>query len=171
MKNIVKFLAVFALFASTQVFAQTARPTQESLNKLFEVTHLQAMLPRVQAQMDSMMNNMMQDSLKGKSITPEQQKALDAFRAKVIKIQKDEMNWEALEPRISEIYQNTLSQADVDGITAFYQSPAGQSYVKKMPEISQQTMTMMQSMMGPILKKIEAAGTELKLDLQRIDQK
>jgi len=171
MKNMIKFAVLLAMFASSAVFAQTGKPTQESLNKLFELTEVRAMLPNLQLQMDGMMNNMMQDMLKGKSVTPEQQKALDAFRAKVLKIQKDEINWESLQPKISEIYQNSLSQEDVDGIIAFYQTPAGQSFIKKMPQVMQQTMQMMQTMMVPMMKKIEAAGVELKLDLQRIEQK
>lgn len=171
MKKIVRLVAVIALFASTQVFAQAIKPTPESITKLFQVTEIEAMLPKVQAQMDSMMNNMMQDSLKGKSITPEQQKALDVFRMKVVKIQKDELNWEILEPKIADIYADTLTQDDVNGITAFYQSPAGQSYVKKMPQLMRQTMLMLQTSMGPMLKKLELAGNELRQDLQRIEQK
>ena len=171
MKNFIKIIALLALCVSSSVFAQAGKPTQESLNKLFELTGVRTMLPSLQEQMDGMMNNMMREMLKGKSVTPEQQKAMDAFRAKVLKIQKDEINWETLQPRISEIYQNTLSQEDVDGIIAFYQTPAGQSFIKKMPQVTLQTMQMMQGIMMPVMKKIEAAGVELKLDLQRIDQK
>ena len=171
MKNIARLFVIVAVFASASVFAQSSKPTQESLNKLFELTDTQAMLPRVQAQMDDMMKNMMQDMLKSKSVTPEQQKALDVFRSKVMKIQKDEITWEAIEPKMSAIYQNSLTQEDVDGIIAFYQTPTGQSFIKKMPEIMQQTMLMMQTTMVPMLKKIEAAGLELRQDLQRIDQK
>jgi len=174
MKNLVKSFVLFAVclfVTSTSAFAQDSKPTQESLNKLFEITDVRGMIPKVQEQMDGMMHNMIQEMLKGKSVTPEQQKALDVFRMKVVKIQKDELDWETLEPKISEIYANTLSQEDVDGITAFYQSPAGQSYMKKMPALIQQTMLVLQSSMVPMLKKIEAAGAELKQDLQRIDQK
>jgi len=171
MKNIAKIFALFLLVTSSTAFAQSTKPTQASLNKLFEITDVRGMIPKVQAQMDGMMNNMIQDMLKGKSVTPEQQKALDVFRMKVVKIQKDELNWESLEPKIFEIYSDTLSQDDVDGITAFYQSPAGQSYMKKMPALLQQTMLVMQTSMVPMLKKIDTAGNELKQDLQRIDQK
>jgi len=171
MKNILKTVLLVTLLAGGSVYAQSSKPTQESLNKLFELTEVNNMIPQLQNQMDGMMNNMMQDMLKGKTVTPEQQKALDVFRGKVMKIQKDEINWEVMQPQISEIYQNTLTQEDVDGITAFYQSPSGRAFVKKMPQVIQQTMMMMQTVMVPMMKKIDAAGLELKLDLQRIDQK
>ncbi len=171
MKNFVNYVLLAILLVSTQSFAQSTKPTPESLAKLFELTEVRTMIPRLQEQLDGMMNNMTQEILKGKSISPEQQKALDVFRTKVVKIQKDEISWETVEPKITEIYQNTLTQDDVNGIIAFYQTPAGQSFVKKMPEIMQQTMMMMQTTMVPMLKKIEAAGIELKQDLQRIEQK
>jgi len=171
MKTFFKLLVIAVVFAGSPCFAQSAHPTQESLNKLFELTSVRGMIPKLQEQMDGMMNGMMQSLLSNKAVTPEQQKALDAFRAKVMKIQAEEVNWETLQPKLSEIYQNALTQEDVDGIIAFYQTPAGQSYVKKMPQIMQQTMLMMQSSMLPLMKKIELAGVELKQDLQRIDQK
>lgn len=171
MKKIIHFVVLFALVVSAQAFAQTSKPSQESLNQLFVLTDVEALIPKLQAQMDSMMATMMQEMLKGRAVTAEQQKALGIFRAKVAQIQKDEINWEALEPKISEIYRANLSQDDVNGIIAFYQTPAGQSFIKKMPQVMQQTMVMMQSSMAPMIKKIDAAGSDLKQDLQRIEQK
>ncbi|PRC94427.1 DUF2059 domain-containing protein [Solimicrobium silvestre] len=166
MKKLFGFIAALTLLASSQVFAQTTKPTQESLQKLFEITEVSSMIPKLQSQLEAAVNHLVQEAMKGKTITPDQQKALDAFRAKIIKIQNDEISWNAMEPRIAEIYGNTLSQADVDGMIAFYQSPAGISFSKKMPEIMQQTMNMMQKMMGPLMEKMGAAQAELAQDLK-----
>lgn len=172
MKKILPFLAAITLFSSAHVFAQTATPpSKESLEKLLALSETHAMIPQMQADLDGMMNSMTQEMLKGKTITPEQQKALDAFRGKVVKIGKDEISWEVLEPRIAEIYGNTLSQEDVDGIIVFYQSPAGQSFIKKMPAVMKQTMLMMQKVSVPMMKKIEAAASELQQDLQNTVKK
>ena len=171
MKKLIHLVVLLSLVVSAQAFAQTTKPSQESLNKLFVITDVEAMIQKLQGQLDGMMNTMMQELIKGRAVTVEQQKALVIFRAKVAQIQKDEINWEVLEPKISEIYHANLSQEDVDGIVAFYQTPAGQSLIKKMPQVMQQTMVMMQSSMVPMIKKIDAAGLELKQDLQRIEQK
>jgi hypothetical protein len=125
------------------------------------------MIPQMQGQLDDIMNSIPKELLKGKNITPEQQKAIDTFRAKVVKISKDEISWEVIEPRVLEIYSGTLSQSDVDGIIAFYQSPAGKSYIKKMPQIMNQTMLMMQKTSVPMMKKIEAASIEFQQDMQK----
>jgi len=160
-----------AVLAITQAHAQSTKPTQASLNKLFELTNADAMIKNAQASTDTILKNMMQGTMNGKAVTPEQQKALDVFRAKIVKIQTDELNWDVLEPKLSDVYANTLTQEEVDGLIAFYQSPVGKSYASKMPLIMQQSMTAMQGILGPMMKKFEAAGVELKLDLQRIDQK
>ena len=170
MKKFIQFCAAATLASliSASAVAQTTKPTKESLEKLFELTEVHAMIPQMQSQLDSMMNTMSQEMLKGKNITPEQQKALDTFRAKVVKIGRDEISWDVIQPRIYEIYSSTLSQSDVDGMIAFYQSPAGQSFIKKMPQIMNQTMVMMQKTSVPLMKKIEAAGNEFQQDMQRL---
>lgn len=174
MKNFFKFVlpvALTSLLVLSSAQAQSSKPSPESLEKLFSLTNADSVFKTAQANTDTILKNMIQSSVGGKSVTAEQQKALDVFRAKVIKIQTDELNWEYMEPKMAEIYSNALTQEDVDGLIAFYQSPAGRAFVTKMPQIMQQTQLTMQSIIVPMMKKIDAAGVELKLDLQRIDQK
>ncbi len=167
MKKLVQFLAVIVLFTCSCAYAQTTPPSKESLDKLFELTEVRAMIPQMQSQLDGMMSNMTQEMLKGKTLTDEQKKSLDVFRDKIIKISKEEISWDAIGPHVAQIYSDTLSQQDVDGMIAFYQSPAGQSFIKKMPQIMTQTMQVMQKISIPMMKKIEAAGNELQTDLQK----
>jgi len=49
-----------------------------------------------------------------------------------------------MDPVLVEIYSNSLSQEDIDGISAFYRSPAGKSYVNKLPVIMQQSTNALQ---------------------------
>jgi hypothetical protein len=57
-------------------------------------------------------------------------------------------------------YSETFSQEEVDGLIAFYQSPAGKAYVEKMPTLLQKTMGQMQQFMGPFVQKAQAASQE-----------
>ena len=47
---------------------------------------------------------------------------------------------------------------------AFYGSPAGQTVIKKMPLVVQNTMTEMQKRMGPFLEKL------IKMEEETIEQ-
>jgi len=127
------------------------------------------MLTAVEAQMDGMMKSMSQQVTKGAPVTPEQQKVQDAFREKIIAIYKQEMTWEKLEPMFIQIYSDTLSQDDVDGMIAFFQSTSGQSYVRKMPAIMQQTMGAMQKLMGPMMVKLQQAGKEMAEEMKKLE--
>lgn len=170
MKNLSYFILFAAMLVCSQAIAQNTKPSPESLQKLFEVTEVRSMLPKIQQQADSMMKNLMQEITAKESFTPDQQKALEAFREKISTIEKEELSWEAIEPRLSEIYANALSQEDVDGIIAFYESAAGRAYIKKMPAIMGQSMRVMQKMMVSMMEKIEAAGRELNQELDQLDK-
>lgn len=170
-----KFLLLTSLLFTTQVFAQTTplagKPTEASIKQVFELSNTRDMLKNIEGQLDGMMKNMMQQVSKGEPVTAEKQKILDKFREKLIAIHKQEMTWEKLEPMFIEIYSNTLSQDDVDGIIVFYKSPAGQSFIKKMPLVMQQTMGMMQKLMVPMMEKVQAAGKEMAEEMQKISTK
>lgn len=170
MKNLTSFILLITALICSPAIAQDTQPSPTSLQKLFEVAEVRSMLPQIRNQVDGMMKNLLQDIAPKESFTPEQQKALEAFREKISAIEKEELSWQAIEPRITEIYANTLSQEEVDGIIAFYQSPAGRAYIKKMPAIMGQTMMTLQKTMVGIMEKIQAAGQELDRELQHTDE-
>ncbi|MFZ6719972.1 DUF2059 domain-containing protein [Undibacterium sp. Ji49W] len=151
--------------------AHAEKPTEASLKELLIATNTQQMLVAVEGQMDGMMKNMMQRVTKDKPLNEQGQKALDKFREKVIAVRKQEMSWDKLEPIFIEIYSKSLTQEDVDGIVAFYKSPAGKSYVSKMPAMMQESMSSMQKLMAPMMDKMMQAGKELDEDLAKANKK
>lgn len=171
MKNTIKLMALALLLSSSQVFAQAGKPSVDSIKEVFALTNSRAMLINVQSQMDGMMKNMMQQSMKDQTINAAQQKVLEKFQAKVIEIQKEELSWDKMEPMFLAIYGNALTQDDVDGMIAFYKSPAGQSFINKMPSIMQQTMISMQKMMGPLMEKMKLASEELSEEMKKTEDK
>jgi uncharacterized protein len=82
------------------------------------------------------------------------QAILDDSRAKLSAIIKDALAWQDLEPRVIEVYQRSLSEDEVKGMIAFYESKAGQAVVRKMPLIQQNLMQLMQERMKTIMPKI-----------------
>ncbi|MFZ6655063.1 DUF2059 domain-containing protein [Undibacterium sp. TJN19] len=151
--------------------AHAEKPSEASLKEMLTLTNTQQVLKSVEAQMDGLMKNMMQKAMKDQPLNEQQQKIMDKFRNKVIAIHKQEMTWEKLEPTFIEIYGNSLSQEDVDGIIAFYKSPAGKSYVSKMPVLIQQSMSSMQKMTAPMMEKIAEAAKEMTAEMQNSTQK
>ena len=71
-----------------------------------------------------------------------------------------------MEPMYLRIYRKSLSQSDVDGMIAFYKTPAGQAVINKMPLILQNTMAEVSQMMGPMMQRAERMQQDLIAELQ-----
>ena len=55
---------------------------------------------------------------------------------------------------------------EIDGMIAFYKTPAGQAVIKKMPALMQQIMAEMPAMMGPLMQKMQPLAQQLAADLK-----
>jgi hypothetical protein len=71
MKKIIA--TIFLLAVTAQVLA--AAPSDASLNELMTITNIKSVLDGTYAQMDQMMDGMVQQSLKGQKVTKAQEKA------------------------------------------------------------------------------------------------
>ena len=73
---------------------------------------------------------------------------------------REEMTWDKLRRLYVQIYQQSFIQEEIDGLIAFYESPAGVAFVEKMPFVMQKSMSIMQSRMAPMIEKMKAAMKE-----------
>lgn len=89
--------------------------------------------------------------------TPEQQAQARQAQAKMMDAIKARMSWEKMRPRYIQLYDDTFSEAEIDGILAFYESPAGRAVLQKMPLLMQKSMSLGM-----------AQGAEVMPELQRI---
>lgn len=152
-----------ALFLSATMLPATAadRPASEaSVKRLIEVTDSKKLIDSVMLQMDSMMKASMKQASADQALTAEQEKVMLETQEKLTGLVKDELKWEALEPMFLDIYQKSFTQKEVDGMLSFYKSPAGQAVIKKMPQVMQTTMQIMQARMSKLLPKIQQITDE-----------
>lgn len=159
-----KLLLCLALAFSAPVFADV--PTDASLKELFAVSDVQASMDQALGQMDSYMQAGIKEGLQGKEITPDMQQKINNNSKKIAQIFKEEMSWDKMEPLFLQIYRKSFSQSDVDGMVQFYKTPAGQSVVKKMPLVMQNSMEVMQQRMAVIMPKIVQATQQTMQEMQ-----
>ena len=159
-----KLLLCLVLAVSTPVFADV--PTDASLKELFAVSDVQASMDQALGQMDSYMQAGIKEGLQGKVITSDMQQKIDDNSKKIAQIFKEEMSWDNMEPLFMQIYRKSFSQSDVDGMIQFYKTPAGQSVVKKMPLVMQNSMEVMQQRMTVIMPKIVQATQQTMQEIQ-----
>ena len=145
---------VFAVFAAQAALAQDAKPSEASVRQLFEVMHSSKLLEAYMTQIDSTVRASMQQALAGQQLNPKQKKILDDMGRQIDSLVKAELNWPAIEPLMIDVYRNTFSQHEVDGMLAFYRSEAGQAVIAKLPTATQQSMTGIQGHAQALTPKI-----------------
>ena len=134
----------------------SASPASEtSIKQLLEVTQARKLIDSIMSQMDNLMQQAVAEAAAGRDIPDSVQKEIDRQRAETIAMMKQLLDWQKLEPIYVRIYQKTFTQPEVDGMLAFYKTPAGVAVITKMPSIMQNTMDETQGMMGPVMEKVQ----------------
>ena len=68
-------------------------------------------------------------------------------------------------------YRASFTQDELDGMMAFYKTPAGIAMTKKMPLVMQNVMGEMQSVMKPMQVKMREIQRETMQELQALPDK
>lgn len=130
-------------------------PAKEAkAEELFTLMHMDRTYGQLMSQLTEQTDQMLKQMLPEEAMTGEQAKQLDAFRAKVNAMVVQQMSWDALKPDYVRLYADTYSAAELDGIIAFYHSPAGQAMLDKTPELMKASSSIAMSHMGQVEPKL-----------------
>ena len=151
--------------------AMAAPASEATIREMFDVTGVRNLVDSSMPQIERVMRSSMKQALGGRELTAEEQKATDAMCTRMTAVVREQMKWETLEPIYIQIYQQSFTQEELEGILAFYKTPAGQALIKKMPVVMQNTMGAMQQMMGPMMGKMQSAVQETVKEIQSQEAK
>jgi uncharacterized protein len=151
--------------------AATNPPSEASIKQLLETAQARKMVDSVMAQTEAFMRQAVQQATQGQQIPPKVQKDIDKRQAELMAILKEMFEWNKLEPMYLRVYQKSFTQQEVDGMIAFYKTPAGQAVINKMPVVMQNTMNEMQQMMGPMMQKIQRMQQDVVAEMKAEGQK
>src|SRR2546423_9198926 len=146
-------------------------PSEASIKQLLSVTEVQKMQDQMLTQMDALMKTAMQQAIHGQKVTADMQKNIDKRSEQMMKFFREELAWNSLEPMYVRVYQKSYTQKEVDDLLAFYQTPTGQSFIKKQPVVSQNMMADMQQRMGPMMQRIERMQQEVLAQIRAGNEK
>lgn len=163
---ILTFCAAVVDAAENPSPAPSAPPTEASIKQLLEVAQAHKLIDSVMAQMENLMQQTIAQATKGQPIPPKIQKDIDQRRAALVAMMKELLDWKKLEPMYVRIYQKTFTQQEVDGMIAFYKTPAGQAVISKMPSAMQNTVDEMQAMMGPVMQKMQQMQQDVVAEMK-----
>lgn len=148
---------LLSLLLSASIACSAAPASTESINTLLTVTKTEALIAGMHGQVDQMMGQALGQMLGGRQLSPEQQRMIDAARREFSIVMKEDLSWSRMRSMYISIYQETFTQEEIDGLIAFYRSPAGAAFVDKMPLVMQKSALAMQARMPQLMEKMKAA--------------
>lgn len=165
MKTILKttlkgWLLVSSLWMVLPVFAADDVPSDALIVQVLEASGAGKTLDALAAQMDNVLDQNIQQALKGHVLTDRENAKLTQARKRVVALLQAELSLEALTPDFLLVYRNTFTRSELDGMLVFYRSPAGKAMVAKMPLLMQQSMALSQMRIQRMTPQIEAIMEE-----------
>jgi uncharacterized protein len=168
----VGFALALALWAAAgPAFANDAPPSDESLHEMFTLAHTEETMNGMKPQLDAIITSSMKEVSQGKEITPERQAVMDRMRDKLVAAYNDTFSFQPLQLLLMRVYQATYTQDEVDGLIAFYKTPAGQALINKSPLMAQNLMTEMQAAMRPLMQRIGQIKHEADQEIKALPAK
>ena len=143
------------LLALSAPLALAAPASDAQVDKLLEVMRarqtIETMLPQVEAAQQQMIAQM----TAGQTLSEQQRLDMQRILASSSQHIRAALAWDKLEPLYRDIYRQTFSSEDMDAMTGFYSSPAGQRLLDKMPQLMQNTMAGMQKLIVPMIGQMQ----------------
>jgi hypothetical protein len=106
----------------------------------------------------------MPQQLFGGEVPPESKAKFEAFEQKLQAMTEAQIGWKVLEPEYIALYAKTYTEPELDAILAFYKSPAGQSMLTKSPELSSQSVQLVQVRMATLQPQMQKLAEDFVQD-------
>jgi hypothetical protein len=159
--------------APAAVIPLDQQATKEQLAKLFELMRVREQLASVTKLMPTLLQQQMQaqfqqsqkDHPEMASMTEEQQQAFGKVMNKYMERVMTLYTSDEMIADMSALYQKHLTRSDVDGMIAFYSSPAGQHMLDIVPVIMQEFMPMV---MNRVQERIKPALDEMTKEMEGV---
>jgi len=91
----------------------------------------------------------------GPDISPENKAKFDVLQEKILQTVDAQVGWKVLEPQYVRLYTDTYTEEEINGIVAFYKTPAGAAMIAKSPELSTKSIQLVQSKMAAVQPQLK----------------
>ena len=156
MKSSIKFTLVTLSLSIMPAFA--APPTAASIEAILSTNGSQQSLESTLAGVEGRMRQEINRQLfthNGGPITPAQKLAIDKAAPQVTKVMQTEMGWDKMKLAYTKIYQDALTQEEVNRLASLYKDPSYMALMQKMVNINIKSAQAIQAKLPLIQQKIE----------------
>jgi hypothetical protein len=111
---------------------------------------------------DQLMNIMQQEAtaatnaqMSNQGASQDQKARVAAFQKQVFGFIESELSWKSMQTEYVDLYSQTFTEEEIDGMLAFYKSPAGVAIIAKTPELTQKSTTLAQKRMLAVQPQLQ----------------
>jgi hypothetical protein len=158
----IALIAAALFWNAAPALADQASKTAK-IEEMLALTHAD----RIMGQMLDQMKGSITEQMSRIDVPESARAAATEIQQKILNLVADRMNWDKAKPKFVQIYDETFSESDIDGILAFYKSPAGQSMLEKMPQLMQKSMAVGQQLVGDIGPEVKRMMEEMKAKAEK----
>lgn len=157
LKSAVFIRSIALLVTASGALAQDAA-RKAKIEEMFRLMNIDRMMQQVMGQMKTMTEQQMSEM----KLPPEAQAAAQESQDRMMKLIAERMSWEKMKPAYIQLYSEVFTEEEVDGILAFYRSPAGRAMLEKTPLLMTKAMALVQKQVGDIQPEIQKMMKELE---------
>lgn len=170
MKFITRILLAVFLVVPLAVHAQetaTSSSKQAKVEELLQLTHMDHLMSQMIDQMTARMKASADQQAATMNFTPEQKTIYDDYQQKLNQLLASYLNWDKMKPVMVQVYSDTYTDDELNGILNFYRSPAGQAMVAKSPQLMNKTMSAMMQQMSTLQPQVQQLSKEFAEKMQQ----
>ncbi len=150
--------------AAASVIPIDQQPSKEQLAKLFDAMRVRDQMKAMRTMVPSMVQQQIKEQSRqmsaGTKLSPDQQVRAEKIIARYTERAMDVYPPEEMIDDMTGIYQRHLSREDVEGMIAFFTSPAGQHLLDQQPVI-------MQEYMPVVMKRVTERSKTLTAEMMK----
>ena len=163
-----RFLACAAVaLAMAASYASAAQPSQESIVTLLTLTRSEQLIEKSRADMEKYMRSGVAMGLGGRQPSEREQQIIDKMVRDSVAVMREALDWPSMRDFMAGLYAQHFSQEEVDGLIAFYRSPAGEALVNKMPLVMDASVANIQRTMVGIAPRLQAISAQAQKELRK----
>jgi hypothetical protein len=160
MKPRTRILLIILLLFSAAAHADEASK-RAKVRELFVLNQMEDRIQRQKENAAAQSREMERQLTEGLELNSQQEKLVLVCYEKINQTLAATLNWSKLEPAYEDVYAQTYTEEELDGVLAFYKSPAGKAYMAKTPIITDKTIAISNDAFAAVLPKIKALLADL----------
>jgi hypothetical protein len=169
MSAVPKSLLLVCFFVTATLVHAQPTTKQAKIDRILDLSNLQS----AATLMSDQVRNMIGSQIKAQMLnaTPEQLAVVQNFEDKLMTLVTTRLDSAKLRQELARTYDQLFTEAEINGLLVFFESPVGRSYLAKTGQLGQKTMEITQAQMSDLAPEIQRLSREMAAELAQASQK